>query len=249
MAYFHMAAVYDILMKDAPYQEWTDFAVKRFQEHGSQVSTVLDLGCGTGTITRLLASKGFQMTGIDNSETMLTVAQNRASEEGMSIQWMLQDIRELDGFREMDAVVSFCDVLNYITEKAEISQVFKQANRALKNNGLFIFDIHALQYVENNLQGQTFAEIYDDISYIWLCDAGERTGEIYHDLTFFIRERELYERFDETHHQRTFNIEVYSDLLQENGFELINLYGDFSQQPGISENTNRIFVVAKKSDS
>lgn len=249
MAYFHMAAVYDILMKDAPYQEWTDFAVKQFQEHESQISSVLDLGCGTGTITRLLASKGFQMTGIDNSETMLTIAQNRAAEEGISIQWMLQDIRELEGFQEIDAIVSFCDVLNYITEKQEISQVFSQANKVLKNNGLFIFDIHALQYVENNLQGQTFAEIYDDISYIWLCDAGEQSGEVYHDLTFFIREKELYERFDETHHQRTFNIEVYRDLLQENGFELVNLYGDFSYQPGISETTNRIFVVAKKSES
>lgn len=246
MSYLEMAAVYDMLMKDAPYQEWAEFARKRMTERGEKGSVVLDLGCGTGTITRLMADYGFRMIGIDNSESMLSIAQNRAMEEGRSIQWMLQDIRHLQGFHQIDAAISFCDVINYITETDEVSQVFCQVNKALKMKGLFMFDVHSMGHIENDMQGSTFAEIYDDVSYVWLCDSGERTGEVFHDLTFFVREGEIYKRFDETHHQRTFEAGVYQELLQKNGFQLTAMYGDFSDQKGLQENNSRIFIVAEK---
>lgn len=246
MAYLEMATVYDLLMKDAPYQEWTKFTAEKIKENKVSASSIIDLGCGTGTITRQLAEEGYTMIGVDNSESMLTIAQNRAMEEGKSIHWVLQDIRALEGFSEIDVAVSFCDVINYITEPEEVNRVFMSTNKALRKNGLFLFDVHSLHHIEENLQGQTFAEIYDDLSYIWLCDPGEHPGEVYHDLTFFIREKELFQRFDETHHQRTFAIEFYEKLLGQNGFKILSLHGDFSLQPGIGEHTNRILFVAEK---
>lgn len=246
MSYTQMATVYDFLMKDAPYQKWAEFTEAMISEHAVDACSIVDLGCGTGTITRLLARRGYQVTGVDNAESMLTIAQNRAVEEKVDINWVLQDIRELDGFQQVDIAVSFCDVLNYITEPEQVEQVIRQVNKALKVNGLFIFDFHSINHVEENLQGETFAEIYEDISYIWLCDPGDWPGEVFHDLTFFIRENGLYRRFDETHHQRTFELDHYAESLKINGFQLEAVHGDFSLQPGIKEDTERIFIVAKK---
>ncbi|MBM7569598.1 class I SAM-dependent DNA methyltransferase [Aquibacillus albus] len=248
MSYSKMAYVYDALMQDAPYDQWENFAIKMIREYGSTVQHMADLGCGTGEITRRLSNKGFRMIGIDYSEDMLAYAQ-QSTAIAQPIQWFHQDIRELQGFHhnQLDAVISFCDVINYLTTREEIQQVFQHVNHMLKEDGLFLFDIHSLNHIEENLKGQTFAEIYDDISYVWLCQPGENSGEVYHDLTFFVLDDQQYERFDETHHQRTFATQVYEDLLNQAGFDCLNLCYDFNcNRENKPQKSERVFFVCKK---
>ncbi|WP_430785139.1 class I SAM-dependent DNA methyltransferase [Virgibacillus flavescens] len=248
MAYQEMARFYDKLMDTAPYTQWAEMTEEILKNSSIPVKSIVDLGCGTGQLTTRLANSGYQMIGIDFSSEMLSYAQQRASEKKQTIQWINQDIRETEGIAEMDAVISYCDVMNYITSEEELNLVFANVESMLKNNGLFIFDVHSLYHVENNLVNQTFATVEDDMSSIWFCSEGESKGEMYHDLTFFISgEQETYKRYDEYHHQKTFSIEFYKKLLEQNGLQIRNIYGDFSMnEENLDEKAERIFFITEK---
>ncbi|SFA69917.1 Methyltransferase domain-containing protein [Lentibacillus halodurans] len=247
MAYGQMAYYYDQLMQDAPYDKWTSFTEQMIQEFGKSVDSIVDLGCGTGQITTRLARSGYQMIGVDYSSDMLSLAEQRANTEQISIQWLQQDLRALAGIRNQDLAISFCDVLNYITKEKELRHVFESVSSMLKPGGLFMFDVHSFDHVEHDLVNQTFAEVSDDVSYIWYCLEGNEQGEMYHDLTFFIAEGNKYSRFDEMHHQRTFPISFYDRLLHDSGFEVRHITSDFSlQHHDINEQSERIFITAVK---
>ncbi|WP_029329095.1 class I SAM-dependent DNA methyltransferase [Lentibacillus jeotgali] len=252
MAYHQMAHYYDLLMEDAPYDKWIAFTEQIIQQSGKSVESIIDLGCGTGQITTRLARAGYRMIGVDNSSDMLSIADQRASAENMTVQWLQQDLRTLTGIENQDMAVSYCDVLNYITEVDELYTVFENIAGILKPGGLFIFDIHSLHHVENNLVNQTFAEVSDDVSCIWFCLEGDNRGEMYHDLTFFVENEHdgRYARFEEWHHQQTFQVDFYKRLLNETGFEIQRLYGDFSlEESDVDDQAERIFITAvKRSD-
>ena len=249
MSYAKMAQVYDVLMADAPYDRWQDFASYIFKLEGMNGNKIADLGCGTGQITRRLAKLGYDIIGIDNSVDMLTNAQHQALAENLTIQWFQQDIRELSDFSDYDAVISFCDVINYITEEKDVKKVFQNANQMLHLHGLFLFDVHSIKHIEEFMKEETFAEVYDDISYVWFCEPGKETGEVFHDLTFFVSDtgHDKYERFDERHHQRTYSIEEYNDWLTSSGFEKRGIYADFStNSEDPLDNADRLFFVYEK---
>lgn len=247
MAYEQMAAIYDEFMDNAPYADWVEFSQKVFAAFGNEVQRIADLGCGTGEITIRLAAKGFDLVGVDFSEDMLSLAEQKASEKRLPIQWLHQDLRELQGTLDLDAAVSYCDVMNYITSKKELSQVFQRVANSLKKGGLFLFDIHSLFHVKQHMINQTFADVTTDSAYIWFCSEGEEAGEMYHDITFFRREGSKYRRFDELHHQKTFSINTYKQLLQTAGFDVKKICGDFALENEKSvEKAARIFFVAEK---
>lgn len=247
MAYQQMAHVYDQLMIDAPYDAWVSLTKEIFKRSGKKVQTIADLGCGTGQITIRLARNGFNMYGIDYSSDMLSHAEQTASAEKLPVQWICQDLRKLDGLHDLDAAISYCDVINYITSENELRTVFAHVANMLKPEGLFIFDVHSMYHVEHHFLQQTFAEATDELAYIWYCAAGDKRGEMYHDMTFFTRENGHYRRFDEVHHQRTFPATFYGKLLKESGFQICNLCGDFSlKSESVHEKTERIFIIAEK---
>lgn len=247
MTYQQMANIYDLLMKDAPYDKWKSFTNEIIRQSGKSVETIIDLGCGTGQITTRLASEGYRMIGVDYSVDMLSYAEQRASTEKLPVNWIQQDLRDLTGINNQDVAISYCDVINYITEEDELSTVFQNIAGTLKSGGLFLFDVHSLYHVLHNFVNQTFAEAGDDVSYIWFCSEGDVQGEMYHDLTFFVSEQGKYSRFDEFHHQRTYSIDFYLQLLRKSGFKIQHLSGDFSlKNKEIDEDAERIFIVAEK---
>ncbi|RLL48021.1 class I SAM-dependent methyltransferase [Oceanobacillus piezotolerans] len=246
MAYQQMAYLYDKLMSDAPYDEWVEFTLQLLGNRN--VRYIADLGCGTGEISLRLKKAGFEVVGIDNSSDMLTYAEHKARNENVPIQWLHQDLRELSGINGIDVAVSYCDVINYITEEQDIREVFNKTYEMLTSEGIFIFDIHALSHVESHYVNQTFADVLEDAAYIWYCTEGEAQGEMYHDLTFFALDDGKYNRFDEYHHQRTYPIPFYKKLLQDTGFQNIKVFADFSlKQNNLSEDNKRIFFFAEKS--
>ncbi|WP_112181417.1 MULTISPECIES: class I SAM-dependent methyltransferase [Paraliobacillus] len=249
MSYNKMSYVYDLLMEDAPYDDWHAFTKYALKKYGTETKKIIDLGCGTGQITCLLSQSGYDLVGVDLAADMLSHAEQRASANNLKIQWVEQDLRSLNGLSQFDAAVSYCDVINYITTEEELANVFSNVEQLLKPNGLFLFDIHAIGYVESELKDQVFSEMYEDMGYVWFCEPGEQEGEVFHNLTFFIQDQKQYDRFDEIHHQRTFPIPTYERLLKKCGFEIKGLYADFNFEP-ISKETiekeQRIFFVCQK---
>lgn len=248
MIYGEMASVYDALMENAPYDKWLTFTEVLFKRIPRPVGSVLDLGCGTGQITRRLAASGYETVGVDISEDMLTYADRRAQQEGLSIQWIRQDISQLEGLASFDAAVSYCDVMNYMTTEQALQSAFNRVYDALDQGGIFIFDVHARNYVDEKLVNRTFADAADDIAYIWLCEEGDQAGDMYHDLTFFVRdENDKFDKFSEVHHERTFPVRTYKRLLEFIGFENCKAYADFAPNESFSEeHAERIFFSAIK---
>lgn len=247
MTYQQMAYVYDQFMADAPYDKWVTFAEEMFLKSSFNVKDIVDLGCGTGEITIKLAEKGYNLTGIDNSPEMLAIAEQKASNKQLQIDWFKQDLRLLEGLKNLDVAVSFCDVLNYITTRDEVKQVFQNVANLLREGGLFLFDVHSLYHVENNMVNQTFADVTDDQSYIWFCEEGKEKGEMYHDLTFFLKNGNCYERFAESHFQKTLSIDEYQNYLRAAGFQINGVYHDFSiQNDSRCQESERVFFFAEK---
>src|SRR5690625_4574658 len=148
MAYGQFAYVYDELMKHAPYDRWTTFTTNVLKKYGVSPNTIVDLGCGTGELAIRLALKGYEMIGVDQSNDMLTAASSKAYDENLHIQWIKQDIRELSGFESTDVFISFCDVLNYVTELKDLQTIFEHVYESLTDGGLFVFDFHSIYYAK-----------------------------------------------------------------------------------------------------
>ncbi|WP_139892600.1 class I SAM-dependent methyltransferase [Bacillus sp. D386] len=247
VSYQNFAYVYDYLMKDAPYQEWVEFLKKIARKYQLDEKSILDIGCGTGELAIRLKEAGFQPTGVDLSEEMLAVAIQKASENQHDIPFYHQDMRALEGLNLYDIVVIFCDSLNYLGDENDVKDTFKGVLNHMKEDGLFIFDVHSVKKMSTFFSDQTYADNGDDISYIWNAWKGtDIPHSVVHELTFYVYDHELdaYNRFDEDHFQRTYPIDMYKTWLDEIGFELVELMGDFGGNS--LDEADRIFFVCKR---
>lgn len=141
-AYTSFARVYDTFMDNIPYEEWCEYLTGLMREYGVRDGLVLDLGCGTGNMTELLAKAGYDMIGADNAEEMLEIAMEKRDKSGYDILYLLQDMREFELYGTVRAVISVCDSVNYITEPEELQEVFRLVNNYLDPKGVFIFDFN-----------------------------------------------------------------------------------------------------------
>ncbi|WP_257346108.1 class I SAM-dependent DNA methyltransferase [Pseudalkalibacillus decolorationis] len=247
MNYQYFALLYDQLMEDAPYDMWMIFFANAIDQYRDEsVKTVLDIGCGTGEISVRLAKRGYNVTGVDLSEEMLTIAKQKAESKGLSIPFYQQDMRELEGIKEQDAIVIFCDSLNYLRTPEDVSTTFNSIHRLLKESGLLLFDVHTLHKIHDVYGDEVFTYNSSEISYLWECNQGNEEGSVFHDLTFFVQGKDdLYTRYDESHYQRTYSMQTYTTLLEKNGFEVLTITSDFSDREPV-EDSERLFFVAKK---
>lgn len=247
-AYSGFAQVYDEFMDNVPYAEWCDYLCKILREHGIEDGLVLDLGCGTGTLTEQLASAGYDMIGVDGAEDMLSIAMDKRAHSGHDILYLLQDMREFELYGTVRAIVSVCDSMNYLTDPADFAKVLRLAANYLDYGGLFLFDLNTPYKYEQLLADHTFAENRDNCSFIWEndYDPKERINE--YALTLFVRtaeDRETYERFTETHYQRAYEPEEVIKMIKEAGLEPLACYDEMTfaeRKPG----SERIQFVAMR---
>ena len=247
MIYQGFAYIYDQLMKDAPYEQWVNLIEESISLYHQGAANLLDVGCGTGEIAVLLANKHLSVTGVDLSEDMLTVAQSKAENNKVNIMFLNQDMRDLSGFSNpFDVITICCDSLNYLESKQDVQATFRAVHSQLQNRGLFIFDVHSLHKIHNVFANSTFADQGEEVSFIWNSFLGDEPNSIEHDMTFFVKKDEYYQRYDELHYQRTFSIEEYSLWLSEASFDIITICGDFelNEEPG--EKTERVFFICRK---
>lgn len=264
-SYEDFASVYDELMADTtPYQEWCEFIVEIIEKYGvsrperdaqdclaAERNLVVDLGCGTGTLTELLYQRGYDMIGVDNSEAMLNIAMEKKAKSGNEILYLLQDMRELDLYCTVGTVYSVCDSLNYMLGETELLQVFSLVCNYLYPGGIFLFDFNTEYKYREVIGNTTIAENREDCSFIWenYYDPEEKMNE--YDLTVFVKTQdgseELFRRFTETHLQRGYTKEQMCCLVKQAGMEIVCvLDADTREEP--FEESERIYILCTKKE-
>lgn len=248
-SYESFARVYDLFMDNIPYEQWCEYLAGLLKEYGITDGLVLELGCGTGNITRLLADKGYDMIGVDNAPDMLEIAMEKKEADQQDILYLLQDMREFELYGTVKAVVSICDSMNYIIEEEDLLQVFRLVNNYLDPKGIFIFDMNTEYKYREILGENTIAENREDASFIWdnFYDEEGRINE--YDLALFIPEEiqgeTLYRKYEEVHYQRAYSLETVKNLLEQAGMEFVTVYDAFTHDAP-QEYSERVYIIARE---
>lgn len=245
-AYTSFARVYDTFMDNVPYEEWSRYLIELLREYEIQDGLVLELGCGTGNMTEILSEAGYDMIGVDQSEEMLEIAAEKKVQSGRDILYLQQDMREFELYGTVRAIISICDCMNYLMEEQDLLTVFRLVNNYLDPNGIFIFDLNTVYKYKEMLGDTVIAENREDSSFIWENTYYEEDQVNEYDLTLFIREEDgRYQRYEETHYQKAYELEKVKQLLKEAGLEYVTSYDAFTREkPRVD--SERVYVIARE---
>ena len=247
-AYTNFAKVYDIFMDNIPYEEWAEYLDEILKEYHIPNNMVLELGCGTGNMTELLADKGYDMIGVDNSEIMLEIAMEKMLKSGHDILYLLQDMQAFELYGTVGGIVSVCDSINYVTDERELKEVFSLVNNYLDPRGIFVFDFNTEYKYRELLGDRVIAEEREECSFIWdnYYNAEDKMNE--YQLTLFVQnedDKDLYRRYQEVHYQRAYTLEKIKTLIEKAGLRYVAAYDAYTKKAPMYT-SGRICVIAQE---
>ena len=251
--YGAISTVYDNINRQVDYSAWADFFERCFDKYlASRPELVLDLACGTGSMTFELAKRGYDMIGIDGSSDMLNVAYDRKYDLELShdVLFLLQDMREFELYGTVGAITCCLDSINYLTGEGELERVFALAHNYLDPDGLFLFDVNTPHKFENIYANNTY--VYEDEDCgegrfcIWQNFYDKKSGLCDFNLTVFEKNEgsETYTRRDELQTERCYSMDELVSTLEKTGFELVGAYSDF-EFANAKETDERWYFVAR----
>ena len=243
-AYQNLAASYDRLTNDVDYESWVDFAHAFLEKEGLKPRTVADLACGTGSATRILARRGYQVTAVDLSEEMLTEAMNKCADLEQLPVFVHQNLARLRLPRAVDMAVCFLDSLDYILDPADCAAAIRQTYKALNPGGIFIFDVNTPEKLRA-MDGQVFLDEDDDVYCVWRGEFDEETNICSYGMDLFQRQGETWLRSFEEHREYAYSIGQLKGFLKDAGFTRIEVYAD-RQFTAPREGEQRIWFKARK---
>lgn len=240
-SYEEFARVYDSVMDEELYDLWFDFSQRHFP---AKTQNIMELACGTGILSIRFSQAGYEVTGVDLSEEMLTIADQRARQMGEKITFAAGDMRELSGATTFDVVTCYSDSLCYMSNASEVQRVFDGVYNSLNADGVFIFDVHSTYQVDSVFPGYAYHENDEDFAFLWDSFEGDDPHSVVHELTFFVKDSDgKFVRKDEIHQERTYPIKEYLTGLQK--FSKVEVYADFEDKKP-EEESLRWFFVCKK---
>ncbi len=245
--YKKFANIYDELVnKDIDYKSWVQTIEEVCNGLKVEKKDYLDLGCGTGNITELIASQFTYSWAVDLSYDMLTEAETKIRNKGMKVKFICQDIIELNLNRKFDLITCCLDSTNYILKEQSLIKYFQRVYNHLKENGIFIFDINSYYKLTEILGNNLYNYDDEDVTYIWENSLENDIVDMY--LTFFVKNGEVYKRFDEEHREKAYKHEKICDLLNKSNLEIVKVMDNYEEKI-IEDTTERITYVVKKRKS
>lgn len=242
--YNEFAHIYDRLINsDINYEKWAEIMIKICEKYKVNKKNYLDLACGTGNMTNLIGKSFINTWAIDLSEEMLSEAEEKLRKNGIKAKFVCQNICNFNLNRKFNLITCCLDSTNYILAKEELLNYFKCTYEHLEDDGIFIFDINSYYKLKEILGNNTYNYDDDDVIYIWENVFSDDIVDMY--LTFFIKEGELYRRFDEEHSERAYSEETIEELLNEVGLEVLEKLNNYEGND-IKEDSERIVYVVRK---
>ncbi len=250
MSYDIFPSVYDILTENVEYERIAHRICSLLHENGVDRGLLLDLGCGTGTLSFLLEEKGFDIIGVDASEDMLSVANEKKYENKSSALFLCQKAEELDLYGTIQCAVSSLDTFNHIDSIEKIEKAISKVSLFMDMNGIFIFDMNTPYKHKNILGNNTFIYDMDEVYCVWQNSYDERDEKTDIDLDFFIKSEDddTFERYSESFSEYAYNIDVMIDIIKKCGFTLLGTVDDYSDNQ-VSDTAERITFIAKKTET
>ena len=243
-AYHALAVSYDRLTNDVDYGATVTFYYEILNREGLSPRTAVDLACGTGSVSAILARKGLQVIGVDLSEEMLTVAQQKTGELEDPPRFVCQSLQKLHLPRAVDMAVCALDSLDYITDPADCAQAIRRVYKALNPGGIFIFDVNTPEKLWA-MDGQVFLDEDDDVYCVWRGEFDEETNICSYGMDLFQRRGKLWERSFEEHREYAYSQEQLVGYLKAAGFTHIEVYADRRLEPP-RPGEQRIYMKARK---
>lgn len=242
-AYLDLARWYDALTQDVPYEQFADYYERQFQIRGKHVHTILDFACGTGTLTCILAQRGYELIAADASPEMLMElsAKVDALKNVVPPFILCQDAVSLDLNDVVDAAVCSLDGINYLPQE-DLRELLRLLHLFIHPDGLFLFDINSPERLKS-LDGQVFVDETEDVLCLWRAEYDEDTEALYYGMDLFQREDDLWRRSEEEHIEYAYSVETLTSLLREAGF--VNIMADAK---GPQCDQGRIFITAENTE-
>ena len=246
--YRDFAFFYDLLMKNADYESRFGYIIGLLAENGIGKGILLDMACGTGTLSKMFAQKGFDVVGIDASEEMLSRAQEKKLEESFDALFLCQKMEELDMFGTVDAAVCTLDSLNHVTEKEKIREIFRRVALFMNDNGLFIFDVNTLYKHRRVLENNAFVFDTENVFCVWQNTLLEDNETTQINLDIFEgdeEEEDVYIRYSEEFFERGYELDFLKKTLENYRFEVVGIYDDMTKEPVRRDSERAVFVCKK----
>lgn len=243
-AYHALAASYDRLTNDVDYEATVEFYMEILRQEGVSPRTAADLACGTGSVTKILAQRGYAVTGVDLSEEMLTEAFQKVQDMENPPRFICQPLQELYLPRGVDMAVCALDSLDYITNPEDCAEVIRRTYKALNPGGIFIFDVNTPEKLRA-MDGQVFLDEDDDVYCVWRGEFDEETNICTYWMDLFQRYGNVWHRSFEEHCEYAYSEAQLRGYLKAAGFTHIEVYADRKfEAPGAGE--QRIYFKARK---
>ena len=244
-SYQALAAYYDRFTDDVGYADWADFFERLFAREGVQPGLILDLACGTGSLTKILAERGYEMIGADASPDMLMQAMQNTIDCAPRPLFLNQRMEELDLYGTVDVCLCCLDSINYVTDPAALQRAFERVHLFLEpKTGLFVFDVNTPEKFAR-IDGNAYVREDKDVFCVW--QAAVEDGLCAYQFDIFTREGGGWARAQETHEERIYTPETLTAMLARAGFSEIKTYGDQSFAP-VRGGEDRIYFTARKRD-
>lgn len=241
MSYSEFAEIYDTMMEDIPYDKWVDFIKKNIKG-----GRILEIACGTGAVTRVLAEKNYKITAFDISEEMLVHAYEKLRKYP-NVEILNMDMKNISLDRKFDVALSCCDGINYLLDDSELNEFFKSVYEHLDDEGVFIFDYSTIYKLENLLGNNTIVSEEDKIFMVWENEYDSEKNTCEMDITFFIREDNgMYRRLNEHQIQRSYSIDKIGGLLEGAGFSNIRHYSGYQFEQSKPDDERTVIVCNKE---
>ncbi|WP_243467390.1 class I SAM-dependent DNA methyltransferase [Acetivibrio straminisolvens] len=241
--YRDFAYIYDKLMYDVDYKEWADYIEKIFEINGLKPSLIADLGCGTGNFCIEMDKKGYEMIGIDSSPDMLDCAKKKSY--GRDILFLNQDMANFELYGTVDAIVCLMDSINYLTYIKDVKKLMKLVKNYLNPGGLFIFDINSPYKFKKILKDNVFYDISDEITYVWQNHFDSKRKICEFDITFFVKEGQHYNKYDEVHYERCYEVDELKKIITWSGLTLVSVYDSMTFNRPLPK-SERIFCLQER---
>ena len=243
--YDFFAKYYDSLMSDVDYKKRAEYLLGLFCRFGKKPALLLDLACGTGNISAEFAKSGISVIGVDASEEMLSVAQNKAIEQGLDILYLCQKAEELDLYGTVDGAVCCLDSLNHITDYNDFRKTILKVSLFLEKGSIFIFDMNTVYKHEHILADNSFVYEKENIYCVWQNSYRKEKSTTQITLDFFEKQKNEYQRFTETFSERAYTESEILSALKKANLKVEAVYGDMTETPAKKDEQRQIYVTRK----